>query len=229
MKIGGLQKVSLLEYPGQVCAIVFSQGCNFRCSYCHNPELVDPDFYGQCLTEEEIFSFLKKRKGKLDAVTITGGEPTIQSDLIPFIKHIKKMGYLIKIDTNSSHPEVLTKLMKGKLLDYIAMDIKGPLEKYRAVTGTQVHQDLIKESIEMIMHSGIAYEFRTTVVRSQLTENDLFHIGKLIRNARLYVLQSFVPSKTLDRELLAETTYSYEEFKEIKRKLERHILRVVIR
>ena len=84
MKIGGLQKVSLLEYPGQVCAIVFSQGCNFRCSYCHNPELVDPDFYGQCLTEEEIFSFLKKRKGKLDAVTITGGEPIIQSDLIPF-------------------------------------------------------------------------------------------------------------------------------------------------
>ncbi|MDI6776008.1 MAG: anaerobic ribonucleoside-triphosphate reductase activating protein [Syntrophales bacterium] len=229
MKIGGLQKVSLLEYPGQICAIVFSQGCNFRCPYCHNPELVDPDLYGQCLAEEEFFSFLNKRKGKLDAVTITGGEPTIQADLLSFIRHIKKMGHLIKIDTNGSHPEVLTKLIEGKLVNYIAMDIKGPLEKYGIITGTQIHQCLIKESIEMIMHSGIEYEFRTTVVRSQLTKNDLFHCGKLIKNARLYVLQPFIPSKTLDREFLAETTYSYEEFKDIKKKLEKHISRVAIR
>ena len=229
MKIGGLQKVSLIEYPGQICAIVFSQGCNFRCPYCHNPELVDPVLYGQCLTEEEFFSFLNRRKGRLDAVTITGGEPTIQSDLITFVKHIKKKGYLIKIDTNGSHPDVLAKLIKDKLVNYIAMDIKGTLEKYGALTRTQIHQELIKRSIEIVMHSGIEYEFRTTMVRSQLTKSDLFCIGKLIKNARLYVLQPFIPSKTLDRGFLAETTYSYEEFKEIKRKLERHISRVVIR
>ena len=229
MKIGGLQKVSLIEYPGQICAIVFSQGCNFRCSYCHNPELVDPDFYGQCLTEEEIFSFLKKRKGKLDAVTITGGEPTIQSDLIAFIKRIKKWGYLIKIDTNGSHPEVLAKLIADKLVNYIAMDIKGPLEKYGALTRTQIHQELIKRSIEIVMHSGIAHEFRTTLVRSQLTKSDILSIGKLIKNARLYVLQPFIPSKTLDREFLTETTYSYEEIENIRKRFERDVCRVLIR
>ena len=229
MKIGGLQKVSLIEYPGEVCAVVFSQGCNFRCPYCHNPELVDPDLYGQCLTEEGFFSFLNKRKGKLDAVTITGGEPTIQPDLLPFIKHIKRVGYLIKIDTNGSHPDVLAKLIKDKLVNYIAMDVKGPLKKYGAITGVQIHQDMIKRSIEMIMHAGIEYEFRTTVVKSQLTKGDLFNIGKLIKNARLYVLQPFVPVKTLDRRLLAETTYSDEEFEKIRKRLEKDISHVAVR
>lgn len=229
MKVGGLQKVSLIEYPGQICAIVFSQGCNFRCPYCHNPELVDPALYGRCLTEEEFFSFLNRRKGRLDAVTITGGEPTIQSDLITFVKHIKKGGYLIKIDTNGSHPEVLAKLIKDRLVNYIAMDIKGPLGKYGVLTRTQIHQELIKRSIEIVMHSGIAYEFRTTLVRSQLTKNDLLSIGKLIKNTRLYVLQPFIPSKTLDREFLAETTYSYEEIENIRKRLERDVSRVLVR
>ncbi|MFA4917143.1 MAG: anaerobic ribonucleoside-triphosphate reductase activating protein [Syntrophales bacterium] len=224
-----MQKVSLLDYPGQICAIVFSQGCNFRCPYCHNPELVNPELYGQCLPEEEVYSFLKTRKGKLDAVTITGGEPTIQPDLIPFIKHIRKMGYLIKIDTNGSHPEVLAKLIKDELVDYIAMDVKAPLKKYGTVTRAQICEDKIEQSIESIVHSGIQYEFRTTVVRSQLTKNDLFHIGRLLKNARLYVLQPFVPTKTLDQEFLGQTTYSYEEFETIRKKLEKDVSRVAVR
>ncbi len=121
----------MIEYPGKICAIVFSQGCNFRCPYCYNPELVNPDLYKECLPEDEVFSFLAKRRGKLDAVTITGGEPTIQNDLIEFIKRVRKMGYLIKVDTNGSHPEVMEKLISRKLIDYIAMDVKGPLKKYQ--------------------------------------------------------------------------------------------------
>ena len=149
--------------------------------------------------------------------------------MITFVKHIKKGGYLIKIDTNGSHPEVLAKLIADRLVNYIAMDIKGPLGKYGVLTRTQIHQELIKRSIEIVMHSGIAYEFRTTLVRSQLAKSDLFNIGKLIKNARLYVLQPFIPSKTLDREFLAETTYSYEEIENIRKRLERDVSRVLVR
>jgi pyruvate formate lyase activating enzyme len=229
MKIGGLQRVSLIDYPGQISAVVFSQGCNFRCSYCHNPELVDPGLYGQCLAEEDFFLFLNRRKGRLDALTITGGEPTLQRNLITFIKNIKKMGYLVKIDTNGSYPDVLAKIIKDKLVNYIAMDIKAPLEKYPAVAGAHIHQDIIKRSIEMVMLSGIEYEFRTTVVKSQLTENDLSSIGRLIKNACLYVLQPFIPSKVLDGKLLGETSYSYEEFEKIRKRLEKDVSRVLIR
>lgn len=135
MQIGGLQKFSLLDYPGKISAVVFTQGCNFRCPYCHNPELVDPARYQECLPEEEIFSFLETRRGKLEAVTVTGGEPTLQKSLAPFLRRIKDMGFLVKLDTNGSRPDVLEELLRQKLIDYIAMDIKAPLEKYEAVTG----------------------------------------------------------------------------------------------
>ncbi len=114
MKIGGLQKISLIDYPGRISAIVFTQGCNFRCPYCHNPELVDPAQYGPILPEEEVFSFLEKRRGKLDAVTVTGGEPTLQPDLDRFLQEIKGMGYLTKVDTNGSNPDVLERLIRGR-------------------------------------------------------------------------------------------------------------------
>ncbi|OQX50761.1 MAG: anaerobic ribonucleoside-triphosphate reductase activating protein [Candidatus Cloacimonas sp. 4484_209] len=133
MKIGGFQKVSLIDYPGKICAIVFTRGCNFRCPYCHNPELVLPENYSPLIPEEEIFSFLEKRRGKLDAVEITGGEPTLQEDLTEFIRKIKEMGFLVKLDTNGSFPSVLEKVIYSGLVDYIAMDVKAPLEKYRQV------------------------------------------------------------------------------------------------
>jgi len=229
MKIGGLQKVSLTDYPGKISAIVFTQGCNFRCPYCHNPELVDPELYQECLPEEEFFSYLEKRKGKIEAVTITGGEPTIQNDLIPFVMRVKAMGLLIKIDTNGSKPEVLEELIRRNLVDYLAMDIKAPLEKYAAITRTPVNGKAIRQSIMLIMNSGIDYEFRTTVVKSQIKEADLLAIGRLIKNASLYSLQRYVPTKPLDKNFLTETTLSQGEFGNVKKILEKNISKVIIR
>jgi len=133
MIIGGLQRFSLIDYPGKISAILFTRGCNFRCPYCHNPELVDPQRYAEPWQEEEYWAFLQSRTQKLDAVVVTGGEPTLQEDLEPFLEKIRKMGFLIKLDTNGSNPDVLKDLLSANLVDYIAMDIKAPLEKYSEV------------------------------------------------------------------------------------------------
>jgi pyruvate formate lyase activating enzyme len=229
MKIGALQKVSLIDYPGEICAIVFTQGCNFRCPYCHNPELVNPEMYGECLLEEEIFSFLAKRKGKIDAVSITGGEPTIQNDLIDFVKRVRKTGYSIKIDTNGSQPEVIEKLISMKLLDYIAMDIKSPAGKFKSITKSDISYHKITQTIELIMKSGIPYEFRTTVLKRLLDENDIVNIAHSIRTARLYILQQFVPSKVLDRGLMHYESYSREELESLRKKITKSVSNILIR
>lgn len=229
MKIGGLQKVSLIDYPGKLCAIVFTLGCNFRCPYCHNPELVDPHLYRECQSEEDLFAFLDKRKGKLDAVSITGGEPTIQRDLMTFIKRIKELGYHIKVDTNGSNPQVINKITQDKLVDYIAMDVKGPLGKYKELTQSQIDKNEILQSIEIIMNSGIPYEFRTTILKSQLSEEDILETGNLIKNANLYVLQQFVASKILDNSYIKEATYNREELEVLKEELLKDISSVMIR
>jgi pyruvate formate lyase activating enzyme len=229
MKIGGLQKVSLIDYPGLISAIIFLQGCNFKCSYCHNPELVDSKLFQPCIKEKEVLDFLNTRKGKLDAVTITGGEPTLQDDLVPFIKQIKKIGFAVKLDTNGSQPQVIKNLLTEKLIDYIAMDIKAPLEKYKDIVKTQVNPDSIKESIRLILKSKIPYEFRTTVVQSQLEEKDILQIGKLIPGADRYALQKFVPAKVLEKKFLKEKSYPDEVFQKIKKHLENKINSVLIR
>jgi len=229
MKLGGWQGVSLIDYPDNVCAVLFTQGCNFKCPYCHNPELVDPKRFQECLPQEDVLSLLQKRKGKLDAVSITGGEPTIQSDLVEYVKRIKDIPYLVKIDTNGSHPEVLEELVKKKLVDYIAMDVKAPLGKYGKITKSRVKTEKIKESIALIKDSGVAYEFRTTVVKSLLTKSDLDKIGALIRGADLYVLQRFVPSKALEKRFLKETTYTDKDFQAMKEKVKDCAHHVVVR
>lgn len=229
MEIGGLQRVSLNDYPGKICATVFTQGCNFRCAYCHNPELVDPDRYGPVLPEEEVISFLSKRRGKLDAVTVTGGEPTLQRDLEQFLGELKEMNYLVKVDTNGSNPETLSTLIDKQLVDYIAMDLKGPLKKYGLMTAVKVDVSRIRRSIQLISTSGIAHEFRTTVVRSQLGLEDFVSMAKIIKQARLYVLQSFVASKTLDSAFLSEASYTQEEFSTLRDVLEKKGIPVVIR
>jgi pyruvate formate lyase activating enzyme len=229
MQIGGLQKVSLIEYPGEISAIAFTQGCNFRCPYCYNPELVDPDLYRECISEEVVFSFLERRKGKLDAVTITGGEPTIHHDLIDFIKCVRKIGYLIKLDTNGSYPDVLEKLISGRLVDYIAMDIKGPLHKYKTVTKSKIDEDKIRQSIEMIMKAGVPYEFRTTIPKKLLHEDDLLEMGKLLTNASRYILQQFIPTRTLDKQFLKYEAYSREEMEYFREKLKKDVPVVQLR
>jgi pyruvate formate lyase activating enzyme len=229
MKIGGLQKVSLINYPELICAVVFLQGCNFKCSYCHNPELVEPRLFQPCIKENEVLDFLDTRKGKLDAVTITGGEPTIQGDLAPFIKQIKKMKFAIKLDTNGSQPQVIRALLDKKLLDFIAMDIKAPLEKYESVVKVPVNSDSIKESIKLILKAKIPYEFRTTVVESQLEEKDIQQIARLIPGADRYVLQKFVPANVLEKKFLKEKSYTDEKFQEIKKNLENKIHSILVR
>ncbi len=229
MKIGGLQKVSLIDYPGAICAIVFLQGCNFKCGYCHNPELVDPERFGKCIDEKKIMEFLATRKGKLDAVSITGGEPTIQKDLIEFVKKIKKMGFAVKIDTNGSQPQVLKNLLKANLLDFIAIDIKAPWEKYGKMTRVPADTRSIQESISLVLQSKISHEFRTTVVESRLNANDIMEISKLISGAQRYVLQKFIPTKALDKKYLKEKTLSDEELEQLKKRIEKDIPYVIVR
>jgi pyruvate formate lyase activating enzyme len=229
MKIGGLQKVSLIDYPGLISAIVFLQGCNFRCPYCHNPELVEQKLFRPAIDEKEVFEFLKLRKGKLDAVTISGGEPTIHKELIPFIKNIRKMGFAVKLDTNGSRPQIIRELLEQKLLDFIAMDVKAPLEKYKSVINVPVDQKLIKESIKAILKSKVAHEFRTTIVQVLLNQNDIMKIAEVIKGAHQYSLQKFVAVKTLDKQFLKEKTYSDEELGKIKKRLEKEIPSVIVR
>ena len=229
MKIGGLQKVSLIDYPGLICATIFLQGCNFKCSYCHNPELVDTRLFQPCIKESEVLDFLNTRKEKLDAVTVTGGEPTIQDDLAPFIKQIKKMKFAVKLDTNGSQPQVIKTLLDEKLIDFIAMDIKAPLAKYNSIVRVPVNSDSIKESIKLILKAKIPHEFRTTIVESQLEEKDIQQIAKLISGAKSYVLQKFMPVKVLEKKFLKEKSYTDEKFQEIKKHLENKIHSVMVR
>ena len=226
--IGGVQKTSLLDFPDKISAIVFTQGCNFKCGYCHNPQLLKSE--NGIYDVDAFFDFLKKRQGKLDGVVVTGGEATLQKDLKTFIKKVKELGFLVKLDTNGTNPKLLKELIEEKLLDYIAMDIKAPLEKYPLVTNTNIDTSKIQESINIIMSSNVDYEFRTTVLPSQISIEDFNSIGKLIQNAKRYYLQKFVvQSEILDFSLKTEKNYSDEELKTIKEILQKYILFVDIR
>lgn len=290
MIIGGLQKFSLIDYPHKISAIIFTTGCNFRCPYCHNPELVNPKLYPERITEEEVFNFLKNRKEKLDAVVITGGEPTLHKDLYKFISKLKSMGFLIKLDTNGTYPNILNRLIKDNLLNYIAMDIKGSLDRYEEIVGTKVNLEKINESIKIILNLykrkkvkdvlskktdyksldtkfnmekkvniskrsnaemkankskeiykdansntkvntdlEIKYEFRTTVLPKFHNEGEIHKIGKLVNGARLFVLQKFYPSKTLDLNFLKEKQFSNNQMLKFKKILENYVQKCLIR
>ena len=210
MKIGGLQRFSLLDYPGKISAIIFTQGCNFRCQFCYNPMLVEPQgaagklqitssgYSGEEIKkgdseigEEALFDFLKKRAGKLDAVVVTGGEPTIHADLPEFVAKIKKIGFDVKLDSNGTNPEMLKKLVKSKLIDYIAMDVKAPPEKYHLVAGAEPCLQDVLESIKIIKESGLPYEFRTTLVPGLADMEDIKAMGEMIRGGKRWFLQQF--------------------------------------
>ena len=227
--IGGLQKVSLIDYPGYISAIVFLQGCNFRCGYCHNPELVNPKLYGPLLQEEDILAFLEKRVGKLDAVSITGGEPTLQEGLPDFIRRIRAAGFRIKLDTNGSHAEMIKSLLEENLLDYIAMDIKAPLHRYDRVCRVNADKDEIARSIRIIMESSIAYEFRTTLVHDLIHDDEFPAMWDLIRGARLFVLQNFTPSKALDDRYLLRKPLSPDDLHRLADAAGQHVEKVIIR
>ena len=229
MIIGGIQKFSLIDYPGKTCAIIFTRGCNFRCRYCHNPELVIPEKYAPEIPLSQIYDFLENRRGKLDAVSITGGEPTQHSDLIELMKKIKNMGFLVKLDSNGSRPEMLKKIISKKLVDYLAMDIKAPLEDYHKIMGWRVPVEKLKRSIDLIINSDIDYEFRTTIVKSLTSKNDLREIAKIIKGAKKYFLQKFIPTKLNDPSLMEETSYSEEELKKLALELAAYVKHCDIR
>jgi len=217
MLFGGLQKTTLVDYPGKVAATVFTLGCNFRCPYCHNPELVLPELIKNQpqIAEKDILDFLKERQGLLQALCITGGEPTLQPDLISFLEKVKDLGYLIKLDSNGSNPEILQEIIKKKLVDYLAMDVKTTLEKYPLVTLNQVPKENIQKSINLIKNSDLDYEFRTTVAPEIVTKEDIFQIIDLIKPAQAYFLQPFKGIKTLDPRFSQLKGIPEEELKEI--------------
>ena len=192
MKIGGLIKFTLIDFPGRPAAVVFTQGCNFRCRYCHNPELVYPHLFLEPMPEEDLFAFLKRRQGTLEGVVITGGEPTLHEEILDFTAKIKQMGFAIKWDTNGTRPEMLREAYQRKLLDYVAMDLKAPLEKYSAITGVDFNPEIIKESMKLIKESGVPYQFRTTYDKEVLTDEDISAIRSLT-DEQHYRVQECLP------------------------------------
>jgi pyruvate formate lyase activating enzyme len=190
MNIAGFVKTSFVDYPGKISSVVFTQGCNLRCSYCHNFSLIDENDASTIIQPEEVFEFLSKRKGMIDAVVVTGGEPTLQKNLHVFIKELKAMSFLVKLDTNGTNPDSLRTLIEDELLDFIAMDLKAPLSKYEQVTGTScLELASVLESVEMIKSCGLAYEFRTTLC-SELEADDIPSIILDFEIASNYVVQS---------------------------------------
>lgn len=193
MKIGGLLKFSLLDYPGKMSAIVFTQGCNMRCGYCHNPELVYPHLLVEPYEESDVLAFLEKRKGSLDGVVISGGEPTLQGDLLDFMSKVKAMGYSVKLDTNGTKPKILALAIEKGLVDAIAMDLKAPFSKYNAVCGAEVDIDAVALSMSLIIASGLPYEFRTTYDKSVLTEQDIRELTQKVPDNKRYRVQDCLP------------------------------------
>ena len=221
MRIGGLQKTSLIDYPGRVAAVVFTQGCNFRCPFCHNAELVLPSCFREVIEEDSVIRFLTTRIDKLQGVVVTGGEPAIQEDLPDFLQKIKAMGYQVKLDTNGSRPAVLKHLIDQKLVDFIAMDVKGPLDRYDDIAGVKVNPRLIEESIDLIIRSGVEYLFRTTFPKPLLGEQDIPGLLALVQKADHFHLQPFVPQeKILDPSMLDKAHYGDEEFLALCRQCE---------
>ena len=208
MLIGGLQKLSLLDYPDRTCCTVFTVGCNFTCPFCHNASIIYKPFSGQTIPENEILDFLKKRKGLLDGVCITGGEPLLQKDLEHFIHEIRSSGFSVKLDTNGNYPERLQQLISNNLVDYVAMDIKNAPDRYSQTIGIK-NFDLapINESVSILMSNQVPYEFRTTVVRELHTEENILALAQWIQGAEKYYMQNFVNSD----DVLSKGLHAYSE------------------
>lgn len=223
IEIGGLQKTTLIDYPGRLAATVFLIGCNFRCPFCYSAELVLPDKIKKQprVSQKEFFSFLRERKGLLEAITVCGGEPSLNKDLPVFIRKIKKLGYLVKLDTNGSNPGMLKRIIKEKLVDYVAMDIKATKENYGKVVGKSVNVGDIEKSIEILKQNKVDYEFRTTIVPTIHSKEDIIKIVKWISPTKKYYLQSFRAEKTINPKLEKVKPYSKEFLSDIKKEISR--------
>ncbi len=235
MKIGGLLKTSMIDFPGLVSCVIFTSGCNFFCPYCHNPDLAtgrSPMDDGSFIDENEIISFLKRRKKLLDGVVISGGEPTLQSDLEDFCFKIKEMGYKIKLDTNGSNPKILKKLFKKKFIDFTAMDIKTNLENYHILAGKKFDSVRIIDSIKIICKNAPSYEFRTTCVKPFIDKIIINDVGKMIQGASSYILQQCSRDvKMLNPDFFKSGNqfFSDEEIGKLKTKVENYVVNCSVR
>ena len=227
MIIGGIQKFSTVDYPGYVVAAIFTVGCNMRCGYCHNPELVMPEQYTEGIPEAAIFSFLESRRNKLDGVAISGGEPTMQADLPDFIRRCKALRFRVKLDTQGTNPTMLRMLIAENLVDFIAMDIKGPREKYSQIAARPVDMVAIDESIRLV--KTINHEFRTTIVKGQLAVSDFEQIGQMVDGADRYALQYFIPSGNLvSRQFRSRQSFNEYEMTKVKQIMLKHVKECVV-
>ena len=228
MRIQGLQKTTLLDYPEKVACTVFTAGCNFRCPFCHNASLVVDIPQEAQITEEAFFSFLKKRQGILDGVCVSGGEPLLQPGIVEFIRKIKELGYAVKLDTNGSYPDKLKYLVREKLVDYVAMDIKNSLDAYAVTAGTDdKFLGAIEESVSFLKEGNVPYEFRTTVTKDFHTREHFEKIGRWIQGAEKYFLQSFVDSGDLIDSKICGC--DEEEMKEFLSTVKTHVPNVRLR
>lgn len=219
MQIHGFNKTTLLDFPGHLASTVFTGGCNMRCPYCQNADLVLNPMSQPLISEEVVFDHIKKRKGIIEGVCITGGEPTLQADLEDFIKRLKELGVMVKLDSNGYRPEVLKRLMENGLLDYVAMDIKSSLDEYHIVSGVNLDTSLIKESIDLLKNGPIDYEFRTTVVKELHSKETFEKIGELLSGAKQYFLQGYIDSeRVIDRRFSSYTKEELEGFVTILKK-----------
>jgi len=219
LPIKGVQKLSLIDYPGKLCATVFVGGCNFRCPYCYNVSLVLEPERLRTIPEGEILDFLSERRGFLDGICVGGGEPTIHGELPAFLSKVKGLNFLVKVDTNGSRPKMLKRLINEGLVDYIAMDVKAPLRKYGETVRAEVNLDSIKESIGLIRASGLDYEFRITAVPGLTSEEDLMEIAQMLESSKRFVTQQFRPGRTLDESFKGITPYPPERLVEFGQRM----------
>lgn len=230
---GGFRRLSLLDYPGKVASVLFVRGCNFRCPFCYNPELVRPSPQGgSSPSTEEILGYLRKRKGWVDGVVLTGGEPTLYPALPEFLRELKGEGLSVKLDTNGSNPEMLGRLLREGLVDYVAMDVKAPLREdaYSRAAGVPAPLRAIRESLSLLLSSGVEYELRTTVVPTLLEERDLLEIAGEIRGARRYYLQQFrCTPHHLDERFSRLPPYPRQFLEEIARKISGYFGKCAVR
>ncbi len=233
MLIGGVQELTTLDFPGRLAAAVFTLGCNFRCGYCHNPQFVDEEqikgMTKGIIPEEVFFKFLEKRYGKLEGVCISGGEPTLQPDILEFARKIKEKGFLVKLDTNGTRPVILEKMIAEKIVDFFAMDIKTSPSKYQNLTSSACDIGEIKKSKEIIQNSGLPYEFRTTAVKGKHTREIFEEIGEWLKGAEAYFIQNFRNKKTLAEEYKKEEGFSEKELAEFKILMEKYVKNCGIR
>jgi pyruvate formate lyase activating enzyme len=230
VELKGWIRTSLIDYPDHIATVLFTGGCNFRCPMCHNAELVLRPAELPTLPEEEVWEFLARREGMVDGVVITGGEPTLQPDLAPFLRRLKDAGLDVKLDTNGYRPRVLEALLSEGLLDYVALDIKAPPEKYPLLTGlTDVDVTCFEQSVALLKESDVPHEFRTTVVPGLLDEDDVIRIAQGIAGADQYALQQFRPLNTLDPALKQASPYPAEMLQTMAERAREWVSQVTVR